>query len=112
MKPGATDSEIRRMVQRLLEERLQLKMNRSEEPIPVFEMTAAPRGTKLTPSDPTALATFSFGNGYLRARKTSMSGLATRLCSSLGVPVVDRTVHLHYLCLSVFIRGNRLNSHR
>jgi uncharacterized protein (TIGR03435 family) len=91
MKPGATDSEIRRMVQRLLEERFQLKLNRSEERVPVFEMTATPRGPKLTPSDPATLATLSFGNGYLRARKTSMSGLATRLSSSLGVPVVDKT---------------------
>jgi uncharacterized protein (TIGR03435 family) len=91
MKPGVNNSELRRMMRRLLEERFQLKLNRSEEPVTIFEMTAAPRGPRLTPSDPATRATLSFGNGYLRARKTSMSGLAARLSSSLGVPVLDKT---------------------
>ena len=91
MRPGATEHEARGMMQRLLEERFQLKLNRTEESVVVFDMTAGPRGPRLTASDAETPASLSFGNGYLRAHKTSMTGLATRLSSALGVPVLNKT---------------------
>jgi len=113
---GATKDQLASMLQRLLEERFKLAVHREQKELPVYEMTIAKTGAKLTESvEPDAapplvsLSTFDKdgfpiippGATYTMAMhgirttwsktQTSMDNLAEQLTGMLERPVIDAT---------------------
>ena len=89
------ERQLRAMVQKLLEERFRLTVTRGTKELPVYVLSVAKGGHKLTPNDknPNGLPTLFFkGLGMLPALNAGMSDLANVMQSVvLDRPVVDRT---------------------
>jgi len=85
------------MMQKLLEERFELKLHKEQREMPVFALTTARGGPKLTenPSNPKGLPirNVRVGNGQRTDTftNTSMSDLASMLLFSVDRPIVDGT---------------------
>jgi uncharacterized protein (TIGR03435 family) len=92
-QPSAAQTKA--MVQKLLAERFKLAFHREKKELPVYAITVAKGGPKLTPSqsDPNGPGSRRFqGPGNLPARNTSMGEFAlTMQMVVLDRPVVDRT---------------------
>jgi uncharacterized protein (TIGR03435 family) len=89
------ESQLRLMVQKLMEDRFQLTLSRGQKELPVYVLTVAKGGHKLTPNDrnPNGLPTLFFkGFGVLPALNTSMGDLSNMMQAVvLDRPVVNRT---------------------
>jgi uncharacterized protein (TIGR03435 family) len=78
------------MLQTLLAERLELKLRRAPEEMPVYAMVAGRNGPKLKPAAGGALAVTLRG-GAFRAKNATMQNVISLLGSLLDRPVVDQT---------------------
>lgn len=90
----AKDLELEAMMQTLLADRFKLVLHRETKPLPVYEMTVAKGGPKLTPSTDEGESSFAPGkNGdvSVTARRTSMAQFADIISRPLQSPVIDKT---------------------
>ena len=89
------ESQLRAMIQKLLEDRFRLSVSRGTKELSAYEMTVGKSGPKLTKNDinPNGLPSLFFkGLGVLPALNASMADLASVLQAAvLDRPVVDRT---------------------
>jgi uncharacterized protein (TIGR03435 family) len=89
------ESQLRLMLQKLLEDRFRLTVSRGSKELPVYVMTVGKGGHKLTLNDknPNGLPTLFFkGLGMLPALNASMADLANVMQAVvLDRPVVDKT---------------------
>jgi uncharacterized protein (TIGR03435 family) len=116
---GATKEQFQRMIQKLLEERLKLKLHHERKEMAIYELTVGEKGPKVKesapdassqPEDPWAPPEYSMGkdgypvfpagrgglagaNGHYRwtGFNVSMREIVTTLSFHLGRPVVDAT---------------------
>ena len=104
---SATDTELRRMFRRLLEERFALRMRQSSETMRVSVLTVAANGPRLRPAADDAPLTNDWrmsplyqgskaGPGTsvlreLRSERVSMRYFAEYLSRQIRMPVIDRT---------------------
>ena len=94
---GARSEDWPLMVQALLRDRFKLRFHREPRQAPVYVMTVAKNGHKLTPADPTQCRNPSGTCGFngsptgISGRSVSTAQLAVRLSRSIGVMVIDRT---------------------
>lgn len=90
-----TDKQWKTMINKLLVERFGLKFHQDKKELPVFALSVAKTGSKMTKSDgdPNGLPGFSGGRaGRLSARNTSMAFFAQVLQSNMvDRPVLDKT---------------------
>ena len=90
-------AQIQGLMRKILTERFGLKLHREQRELPVYAMTVAKGGLKMTPntSDPNGL--MDQQNNSVRGREVqnlrnaSMADLATILQFRIGRPVVDQT---------------------
>jgi uncharacterized protein (TIGR03435 family) len=89
------ERQLRAMVQKLLEERFKLTITRGTKELPVYVLSVAKTGHKLTPNDrnPNGLPGMFFkGPGMLPALNAGMADLANVMQATvLDRPVIDRT---------------------
>jgi uncharacterized protein (TIGR03435 family) len=116
---GATKEQFQRMIQKLLEERLKLKLHHEQKEMAIYELTVGEKGPKMKesapdassePEDPWAPPEYSMGkdgypvfpagrggltgpNGHYRwtGLNVSMQEIVKTLSFHLGRPVVDAT---------------------
>src|SRR5687768_10180243 len=94
---GGRADEWPLMVQTLLRDRFKLTFHREQRRAPVFALTVAKNGHKLTPADPskcrnpTGTCGFNGSPTQIDGTSVSMAQLAARLSRSIGVMVVDKT---------------------
>jgi len=89
-----TTGQLKPMVQKLLADRFKLSLHHDKKELPVYTITVAQNGPKLTKSqdDPNGLPVFSLGRGTLRVRNTSVADLAgLMLVVVLDRPALDKT---------------------
>jgi uncharacterized protein (TIGR03435 family) len=87
-------AELRQMVQKLLADRFKLILHRDKKELPVYTITVASNGPKLTISqdDPSGLPFFSLGRGMARVKNMSISDFASLiLVVVLDRPTLDKT---------------------
>ena len=90
-------AQIQGLMRKILTERFGLKLHREQRELPVYAMTVAKGGPKMTPntSDPNGLLdqrNYSVrGREVQNLRNASMADLATILQFRIGRPVVDQT---------------------
>lgn len=90
--PNPTDAEMKLLFQTLLADRFQLKTHRETKELPVYAVTVAKNGPKLSKADPGGKGTqMSMGRGQLKAKKASIEQLAKLLGNQLGRTVLDKT---------------------
>jgi uncharacterized protein (TIGR03435 family) len=90
---GVPDSEIKPMLQALLEERFQLAAHREKSDMPVYDLVVAKGGIKMSvypASELPSVAAKAPGFPMMRGTAT-MSQLADMLAATSGRPVLDRT---------------------
>lgn len=89
------ERQLKAMIQKLLEDRFKLATHRATQDLPVYLLSAAKSGPKLTKNDsnPNGLPSLMFkGLGVLPALNANMSDLAGVLQAAvLDRPVIDRT---------------------
>jgi uncharacterized protein (TIGR03435 family) len=94
------DDKLLLMLQSALEDRFKLKFHRETKDAPVFELTVAKNGPKLTPASNEPIPTGgNRGGGFatltstrtLRSRGATMANFAAFLSDSLGRAVIDKT---------------------
>jgi uncharacterized protein (TIGR03435 family) len=89
--------QIQSLIRKLLEERFGMKVHREQREMPVYALTVAKGGTKMTPStgDPNGLPSENGGGGgnlrNFHFTNTSMLDLALFLLVEVDRPVVDHT---------------------
>ena len=88
--PNVTPDQYKAMIQTLLAERFQLKVQRDTKELPVYALTVGKRGPKLQPVD-AGPERDRLERDRLSAQKMSMAHLADRLSQLLGRPVLDMT---------------------
>jgi uncharacterized protein (TIGR03435 family) len=88
-KPGR--AEFQQMVRTLLAERFQLKLHQESRELPIYLLTIAKNGPKLTEWKDTIGPTCSRVGGKLTCQKATMTILAGSLARLLGRSVVDQT---------------------
>lgn len=117
---GAARSQVRNMIQSLLEDRFGLKMHPEKKELPVYGLVAAKGGAKVKPSPPDPETDgadsgrapvnvsvgagrggmtmdlgkgshFSFSGNKLEAKKVTMAAFAEMLARFVDKPVVDMT---------------------
>ena len=119
LPPGSSPSQSPEMMQRLLEERFQLKMHREQKDFPVYMLEIAKGGLKMQESapDPNAAnadanapvnitgsgsgqgisinlgrgSSYTFSNNKFDAKRLTMAALAANLERFMDRPVVDKT---------------------
>jgi uncharacterized protein (TIGR03435 family) len=90
-------TQLQAMLRKVLAERFGLKLRHEQREMPVFALTVAKGGPKLTPntSDPNGLPDQHGNRGVgwqmYQYRNTSMPELALELLSSVDRPIVDQT---------------------
>jgi uncharacterized protein (TIGR03435 family) len=91
--PDATQAQFRQMVQALLADRFQLKVHTQTEERPVYLLTTAKNGTKLTEAneDGSEVSMRIEGPGRMAAVKATMPMFASSLSKPLGGRVIDET---------------------
>lgn len=87
-----TPEQRRQLLQSLLEDRFKLKVHRETREAPVYALTVAKNGPKLTRSTATD-SLYSAGGREMKFQKRTMDFLAKQLSASarLGRPVLDKT---------------------
>jgi uncharacterized protein (TIGR03435 family) len=94
---GARPADWPLMVQALLRDRFKLRFHREQRQGPVYVLTVAKSGHKLTPAsspvcgNPSGTCDFSGSPTRVFGRSVSTAQLAVRLSRSIGVMVIDRT---------------------
>ena len=86
----AKDPELLAMLQTLLAERFQLKLQRSTKLVPGYALVVAKGGLKIRPVEAGGSKT-NTGRGKMIAERTSMDKLAEMLARTIGAPVVNMT---------------------
>ena len=89
-----TIAQVQQMLQKLLADRFGLKIHRDQRQIPVYALTIAKGGPKLTKSasDPSALPSWKGnGGGDMRFRNTSMTAFLLDMQNKFDRPLVDQT---------------------
>jgi uncharacterized protein (TIGR03435 family) len=89
--PGASDSQVLLMLQRLLDERFKLKLHHESREFSVYALVVDKRGSKVRPSATPGPYKFSSRNGHGVGASVTMAMLANRLTKEVGRPVVDFT---------------------
>jgi uncharacterized protein (TIGR03435 family) len=96
--PAALDSALRQMLQALLSDRFQLRSHREPKELPVYLLSVAKGGSKLTKmEEKCTLGPNGFCGGYtariglITGQKASISQLAETLSAILDRPVLDQT---------------------
>jgi uncharacterized protein (TIGR03435 family) len=97
--PGATEQEVRVMMQNLLIERLQLKVRHEHQVIPVYALVTGKRGPKFKPSsepvDPAKQGMFRSSGGSGSLKLTAVGQTVPQLVSALfqqtDHPIMDMT---------------------
>ncbi len=92
---GTSRAEVRLMLQRLLAERLQVKVHRESRMLPVYELVVSRKGPKLSPPKETKDTGFwsegSHDSVRIHSERATLTDLANRLSLDLERPVFDRT---------------------
>lgn len=86
-----TRDEMRLMIQNLLSERFQLKIQRDTKELPVYALTQGKAGMKLQEAPDRPTSGFDVGSGQLLGYGVSMTELADQLSRMLDRPVIDLT---------------------
>ena len=89
--PGTSDSEVRLMLQRLLDERFKLKLHHESREFSVYALVVDKRGSKVRPSPAPGPYKFSSRDGHGVGTSVTMALFANRLSKEVGRPVVDFT---------------------
>ncbi len=87
-------AQVQQMLQKLLADRFELKTRRDQREIPVYALTVAKGGPKLTKSvsDPTALPGWKgSGGGNMQFRNTTMTVFLLDMQNKFNRPLVDQT---------------------
>jgi uncharacterized protein (TIGR03435 family) len=85
---------LARMLQSLIEDRFQLKFHRESKQLPVYELTLAPKGSKLKLSADQATTRVSetkLGRGYVEVPAQPLRNFAYFLGRQLDRPLIDKT---------------------
>ena len=90
MPPDAPDTIVRQMLQKLLADRLDLKLRRAQEEMSVYALIPAKSGPKLKPADGGPLSSRYVG-GALVFKNAGIQHLANFLGGILDRPVIDQT---------------------
>jgi|ERR1017187_4276727 uncharacterized protein (TIGR03435 family) len=88
---GAKMQQFPSMLQKLLEQRFQLKYHRESRVLPAYALVTAGGGLKIHPSQTAKGATTQSGPGHLESHECSLPSLADSLSGSVDRPVVDET---------------------
>lgn len=105
---GATKEQAAVMLQNLLADRFQLKLHRETKEVPIYNLVAGKKGSKLQPYEegkPFAfhlpdepeirpgqlMMTMNAGKRRVEARKQSVQSLADMLAAEAGRPVLNKT---------------------
>lgn len=88
---GAKAQQFPHMMQKLLEQRFQLKYHRESSILPVYALVLAGSGLKIHPSQTATGATAQSSSGHLEVRECSLPSLADSLSGWVDRPVVDET---------------------
>jgi uncharacterized protein (TIGR03435 family) len=91
MPAGATQEQFPAMLQKLLEQRFQLKSHRESKVLPAYALVVASGGLKMHPSKTRQGGTTQWGIGHVEAHETPLSSLAASLYGWVDRPVVDET---------------------
>jgi uncharacterized protein (TIGR03435 family) len=94
--PGASEAEIRAMLQKLLAERFHLQAHRDTRDLPVYRLVVGKRGPKLKPAasgsdQPSIKSSSGVNGGTLSATSVSMGDFASELSRDMNRPVLDQT---------------------
>ena len=89
--PGTPDSQILLMLQRLLDERLGLKLHREPREFSAYALVVDSRGSKLRPTATPGPYRFSARGGHAEGRSVTLAQFADRLAKQVGRQVVDFT---------------------
>lgn len=94
--PGASEAQIRGMLQKLLVDRFHLQARHETRDLPLYRLVAAKRGPKLKPAasetgPPSVKSNSGANGGGLTATGVSMGDFADALSHELNRPVLDQT---------------------
>jgi uncharacterized protein (TIGR03435 family) len=89
--PGTSDSQVLLMLQRLLDERFQLKLHRESHEFPVYALVIDKRGSKLRLTARPGPYRFSARGGHAIGQSVTLAQFADRLSKEVGRQVVDFT---------------------
>lgn len=88
----STESQIRAMAQRLIEQRFHLKFHHESKQLPVYVLTLGKNAAKLSAStEASGASTIGVGKGKITGRRAKLSTLSIALTRLLGRPVFDET---------------------
>jgi uncharacterized protein (TIGR03435 family) len=88
---GTSDSQVLLMLQRLLDERFQLKLHHESREFAVYALVIDKRGSKVRPTATPGPYRFSARDGHGVGTSVTMAQFANRLSKEVGRPVVDFT---------------------
>ena len=88
--PDTPDATVWVMLRKLPEDRLELKLRRAPDEIPVYALTQAKNKTKLKTADGGPMS-IRYAGGAFVGKNATMTGLANLLSGFLDRPVVDQT---------------------
>jgi uncharacterized protein (TIGR03435 family) len=94
--PGATQNEMRAMLQTLLAERFHLQVRRETRELPIYKMVPAKGGPKLKPAAsetgaPSFKSNSGSSGGAMSATGVTMADFAAQLSRDFKRPVFDQT---------------------
>lgn len=84
------DRQHRDMLIAILTDRFGLKYHHETKDLPVYELTVAKGGAKLTKADTKSISVMS-NRGSIKASGIELSDLSKRLSKTLGRPIIDKT---------------------
>jgi uncharacterized protein (TIGR03435 family) len=90
MPPDTADPVVWQMLRKLLEDRLELKLRRGQEEMPVYTLVQAKNGNKLKPAAGGPMSVRYTGGAFV-GKNASMENLSNLLSGFLDRPVVDQT---------------------
>jgi len=89
---AASDNQIRPMLRTLLEDRFRLRVHSETRNMPIYELIAGRRGSKLQKvEDSESKPDIQTGNGLIRFTKATVTTFASQLSYALARPVIDKT---------------------
>lgn len=89
--PGASDEQVRLMLQNLLAERFKLALHREHKEMSVYALVVGKRGQKFKASDPATASNIRSSGHSIDGAASSMAGLAYLLMRWTDRLVVDET---------------------
>lgn len=91
LTPEERDRQKQNMVEALLAERCGLKVHRETKQLPVYHLVVAKGGLKMKEATASSGGRYMTSNGKFDAQSTAIDALISRLSSSIGHLVIDKT---------------------